>query len=75
MPPQETEIMPKPTPNPSAPVRFALKPDTLPQWRHWLAQHHIRIEDRISWPRSTTLYLHDPEGHLLKVLSPGLWNS
>ena len=34
----------------------------------------IEIESRVTWPGGgTSLYFRDPEGHLLELLTPGVW--
>src|SRR5829696_5742899 len=38
------------------------------------AAHAVVIEGRTDWPRGgTSIYFHDPDGHLLELATPGLW--
>jgi catechol 2,3-dioxygenase-like lactoylglutathione lyase family enzyme len=34
----------------------------------------VAIESRMEWPRGgKSIYFRDPDGHLLEVLTPGVW--
>lgn len=55
-------------------LAFAIDPETLDAWEAKLARHGIPVEGRMSWERgATSLYLRDPDGHLLELATPGLW--
>ncbi len=43
-------------------------------WRAHLAAHGIAVEGETRWPKgAVSLYVRDPDGHLLELVSPGLW--
>jgi len=53
---------------------FAIAPDQLAGWEARFAQHGIAIEGRVDWQRGGhSLYVRDPDGHLLELATPGLW--
>jgi len=60
----------------AGPVHIALGVEAavLPAWEAHLAAQGIPIEGRTEWPRgSRSLYVRDPDGHLVELVSPGLW--
>jgi len=57
-------------------VAFALAGIELPTWEARLGAAGVPIEHRITWPRGgTSLYFRDPEGHLVELASPGVWDT
>jgi catechol 2,3-dioxygenase-like lactoylglutathione lyase family enzyme len=53
---------------------FAVTRDDLPEWEAHLTAHGIEILSRVSWPRGgQSVYFRDPDGHLLELLTPGVW--
>ena len=55
-------------------VAFAIGAEDLAEWERRLAAQGIAIEGRTVWRRGgTSLYLRDPDGHLLELATPGLW--
>ncbi|WP_442237673.1 VOC family protein [Rhodopseudomonas pseudopalustris] len=57
-------------------VAFAIPDDQLPVWEQRLAAHQIAIEGRVRWPRGgESIYFRDPEGHLVELATPGLWDN
>ena len=47
----------------------------LPAWEIWLSQQGITIELRKTWKYGgEALYFRDPDGHLLEVVTPGVWS-
>lgn len=55
-------------------IAFGIDAEELPAWEARLAELGIPIEGRMRWERGgTSLYLRDPDGHLLEWVTPGLW--
>lgn len=55
---------------------FAIAPETLDQWRAYLADAGVPIESEVRWPRGgTSLYLRDPDNHSVELITPGLWET
>ena len=55
-------------------VAFAVPAEDLAAWTRRLEERGIDIEGRTTWPRGgESLYLRDPDGHLLEFATPGLW--
>jgi catechol 2,3-dioxygenase-like lactoylglutathione lyase family enzyme len=53
---------------------FAVDTDELPAWEAHLQSHGVEILSRMSWPRGgRSIYFHDPDGHVLELLTPGVW--
>jgi len=46
----------------------------LEDWRKHLAQRGVPIISETHWRRGgTSLYFHDPDGHVVELATPGLW--
>jgi catechol 2,3-dioxygenase-like lactoylglutathione lyase family enzyme len=57
-------------------IAFAIDADELPAWEARLEERGINVEGRMQWERGgTSLYLRDPDGHLLELATPGLWRT
>lgn len=55
-------------------LAFAIPASELAAWEAWLTRHSVAIEDRRQWPRGgTSLYLRDPDRHLIELATPGVW--
>jgi catechol 2,3-dioxygenase-like lactoylglutathione lyase family enzyme len=55
-------------------VAFGIGREELAAWEARLAAHDIAIEGRTEWPRGGhSIYFRDPDGHLLELATPGLW--
>ena len=55
-------------------VAFAISRPDLAEWEAWLSQQQIPIESRHTWKYGgQALYFRDPDGHLLEVVTPGVW--
>jgi catechol 2,3-dioxygenase-like lactoylglutathione lyase family enzyme len=58
----------------SSHVGFAIAQDEIPQWEDSLRQQGIAIESKVTWPLGgQSIYFRDPDGHLLELLTPGVW--
>ena len=56
-------------------VAFAIGRADLSAWETWLADQRITIESRKTWKHGgESLYFRDPDGHLLEVVTPGVWS-
>jgi catechol 2,3-dioxygenase-like lactoylglutathione lyase family enzyme len=55
-------------------VAFAIDAADLAAWEERLGRAGIAVEGRTAWPRGgRSLYVRDPDGHLLEFATPGLW--
>jgi catechol 2,3-dioxygenase-like lactoylglutathione lyase family enzyme len=53
---------------------FGIPAGSLPAWQSRLAEQGVPIESSFTWPTGgTSLYFRDPDGHLLELLTPGVW--
>jgi catechol 2,3-dioxygenase-like lactoylglutathione lyase family enzyme len=56
-------------------IAFAIGRSDLSAWEKWLGQQGISIESRKTWNHGgEALYFRDPDGHLLEVVTPGVWS-
>ena len=56
-------------------VAFGISRSELRKWEVWLSQQGITIEQRKTWKYGgEALYFRDPDGHLLEVVTPGVWS-
>ena len=61
--------------NGSIHIAFGIARSELAAWENWLAQQGIAIESRKTWKYGgEALYFRDPDGHLLEVVTPGVWS-
>ena len=55
-------------------IALAIPATALEAWEAHLSSSRIPIEGRTQWPRGgTSIYLRDPDGHLVELATPGLW--
>ena len=55
-------------------VAFAVPADSLGAWEARLAELGLAVEARVRPPQGgESLYLRDPDGHLVEFATPGLW--
>lgn len=60
----------------SAHIGFSIPAESLEAWRDRLERREIPIESSLTWPAGgVSLYFRDPDGHLLELLTPGVWPS
>jgi catechol 2,3-dioxygenase-like lactoylglutathione lyase family enzyme len=56
-------------------LAFAVAAADLPAWRHRLASRGVAVESTVVWPRGGhSLYFRDPDGHLIELVTPGVWS-
>ncbi len=56
-------------------IAFGICRSELPAWELWLKEHGVVIESRKTWKYGgEALYFRDPDGHLLEVVTPGVWS-
>jgi catechol-2,3-dioxygenase len=56
-------------------IAFGIARSDLSKWERWLAEQGVSIEMRKTWKhRAEALYFRDPDGHLLEVVTPGVWS-
>lgn len=55
-------------------VAFAVPAGSIEAWENVLTRENVRLEGRTRWPEGgESLYLRDPDDHLLELATPGLW--
>ena len=55
-------------------LAFAVAVDALPAWTARLAAAGVAVESRVRWARGgESLYVRDPDGHSVELVTPGLW--
>lgn len=56
-------------------VAFAIAERDWEPWLHRLEERGVTIERTVRWPRGgQSLYFRDPEGNLVELATPGLWD-
>jgi len=55
-------------------VGFAIAADEVEAWEGRLREFGVKVESRVRGPRGgMSLYFRDPDGHLVELLTPGVW--
>jgi catechol 2,3-dioxygenase-like lactoylglutathione lyase family enzyme len=55
-------------------IAFSISKDDVPRWLTRLADQGIPVESQFTWPLGgTSIYFRDPDGHLLELITPGVW--
>lgn len=56
-------------------VAFPISAGTLDSWEAWLTERGVTVVEKKQWARGgTSLYFHDPDGHVLELATPGVWS-
>jgi len=56
-------------------IAFGIARSDLRAWECWLESQGIEIESKRKWKYGgEALYFRDPDGHLLEVVTPGVWS-
>ena len=56
-------------------LAFTISAESYESWKTNLTGRNIRIESEVRWPRGgRSLYFRDPEGNLVELATPGVWN-
>ena len=56
-------------------VAFAVESTELEAWLSYLEREGVEVLSDVSWERGgRSLYFRDPDGHLLELASPGVWD-
>ena len=54
---------------------FSIPATELPGWEEWLQQQGVAVESKVCWPEGgVSLYLRDPDDHLVELATPGVWS-
>jgi catechol 2,3-dioxygenase-like lactoylglutathione lyase family enzyme len=57
-------------------MAFAIASDAYDDWRRHLSTCGVPVYSEVRWPRGgRSLYFHDPDGHVLELATPGLWQN
>jgi catechol 2,3-dioxygenase-like lactoylglutathione lyase family enzyme len=57
-------------------MAFAIPASDLAAWERKLSDEGVAIESTVRWPRgSVSLYFRDPDGHLIELATPGIWDN
>jgi catechol 2,3-dioxygenase-like lactoylglutathione lyase family enzyme len=55
-------------------IGLAIEAEDFDGWREYLGRMGVSIESLVTWPRGgRSIYFRDPDGHLVELLTPGVW--
>ena len=56
-------------------IAFAIPAVELVGWEAWLEQNAIAVEEKRTWELGgESVYLRDPDRHLIELATPGVWS-
>ena len=57
-------------------VAFAIRESDVGGWERWLREQDVEVERKVEWEEGgQSLYFRDPDGHLLELVTPGVWET
>ncbi len=57
-------------------IGLAIPPGSDAAWETRLREAGVTIESAFTWPRGgRSLYFRDPDGHMVELLTPGVWTT
>ncbi len=57
-------------------VAFAIQGSDLEPWERWLREQDVEVESKVEWEEGgRSLYFRDLDGHLLELVTPGVWET
>lgn len=67
-------VIPPHGPGGKSHIALAIDAADLDAWKARLAEHQVALESVVTWPLGgTSLYLRDPDEHLVELVTPGIW--
>ena len=55
---------------------FAIQESDIEPWEHWLGEQDVEVESEVEWEEGgRSLYFRDLDGHLLELVTPGVWET
>ncbi len=56
-------------------LAFSIPKGDLEEWERRLGEQGVSIESKVVWERGgTSIYFRDADGHLIELVTPGLWS-
>jgi len=56
-------------------LAFSISKGDLEEWERRLGEQGVSIESKVVWERGgTSIYFRDADGHLIELVTPGLWS-
>jgi len=57
-------------------IAFAVPSDEMAKWESWLQTKGTTVEEKRTWELGGwSLYLRDPDRHLVELATPGTWGT